>query len=85
MENAQFKQPYQTFIHPQIGKGRGTIAVRVSNNVVELGVSLCSKHDQFSRKIGRERATQQLDTKGAFYWKFNRDGARPLKEQAFDA
>ena len=39
-----------------------TIAARFVDDEFHYNVSLCSKKDQFSRKLGRQLAEQRLDT-----------------------
>lgn len=81
----------ETFTHPYVGRGRATLAIRVSDNVIDVGVSFCSPNDQFSRSKGRIIALDRLNTKSrekasnlGFFMTAERNTARKPDEQARD-
>ena len=50
------------FMHPQLGRGRATLAVQVDQNgrFVRYNFALCSPKDRFVRKLGRAIAEGRL-------------------------
>lgn len=43
-------------------KGGATLAIRKENDQAVVGVAICSTHDVFNRKIGRDIALGRLNT-----------------------
>lgn len=48
-----------TNIHEVPQKKIGTICILQANNEIKVGISICSSHDNFSRKIGSEIALKR--------------------------
>jgi hypothetical protein len=79
----------ETFAHPIVGDGRATLAIRIKDDVISVGVSFCSPKDQFSKSHGRKIASNRLRTghpdvahSRAFFAQEPRDTNQKTAEQA---
>ncbi len=77
------------FSHIVLGKGRVTLAIRITGNTlgnpgfIEVGMAFCAPGDQFSRAKGRKMAEGRLNAKrGKYYFTVARDPGVKLKRQA---
>lgn len=77
---------YDPYTDEVLNKGGMTYAFKIHHNlgVVEVGVSICSRKDYFSRKVGREIACKRLsETPIKFSYDANSDMG--LIDQFWDA
>lgn len=77
------RAPFVTYIHDYIGNGRFTLAIKVNEGKVNVGVAFCAPKDQFTRKRGRTIAMGRIEKESAYCFSFTRN-EDPLKKQAWD-